>query len=73
MKRERSSDKPYRYEKFVVLWKKDESPPNAMPWTGIEPTMNFVREKLEEGCTVQIKPFTREDWTKCGTWGKREV
>ena len=51
-----------KYEKFVVLFSKGKSPPNAIPWTGIDQTMEFVREKLEEGYTIQVKPFTREDW-----------
>ena len=51
-----------KYEKFVVMYKKNGNPPNAVPWTGLEPTLEFIKEKLEEGCTVQVKPFTREEW-----------
>ena len=51
-----------KYEKFIVLWNKGNSRPNAMPWTGIDQTMRFIQEKLEDGCTVQVKPYTREEW-----------
>ena len=47
-----------KYEKFMVLYNKPGNPPNAIPWTGIGPTMEFIKEKLEEGCIVQVKPFT---------------
>lgn len=51
-----------KYEKFVVLYNKPGNPPNAVPWTGLEPTLEFIKGKLEEGYTVQVKPFTRENW-----------
>lgn len=51
-----------KYEKFIVLYNKKRNPPNAVPWTGLEPTIDFIREKLEEGCIIQVKPFTREEW-----------
>ena len=53
-----------KYEKFVVLYNKPGNPPNAIPWTGIDQTMQFVHDKLEEGYMVQVKPFTREEWAK---------
>lgn len=53
-----------KYEKFLVLYKKEGHPSNAVPWTGIEQTMSFIREKLEDGYSIQVKPFTREDWAK---------
>jgi hypothetical protein len=55
-----------KYEKFVVMWNKGNVPPNAMPWTGIHQVMAFIQEKLEEGCNVQVKPFTREEWANKG-------
>ena len=51
-----------KYEKFIVLYNKKGNPPNAVPWTGLEPTIDFIREKLEEGCIIQVKPFTRKEW-----------
>lgn len=52
-----------KYEKFMVLYNKPGNPPNAIPWTGIDQTIEFVKEKLEEGYVVQVKPFTREEWS----------
>ena len=52
-----------KYEKFMVLYNKSGNPPNAVPWTGIDQTIEFVKEKLEEGYAVQVKPFTREEWS----------
>ena len=52
-----------KYEKFMVLYNKPGNPPNAIPWTGIDQTIEFVKEKLEEGYAVQVKPFTREEWS----------
>ncbi len=57
-------DNNKKYEKFMVLYSKPRNPPNAIPWTGIEQTMGFIREKLEEGYAIQVKPFTREDWAR---------
>ena len=51
-----------KYEKFLVLYNKPGNPPNAIPWTGIGPTMEFIKEKLEDGYVVQVKPFTRDEW-----------
>lgn len=51
-----------KYEKFMVLYNKRGNPPNAVPWTGLDQTIDFIRGKLEEGCVVQVKPFTREEW-----------
>ena len=53
-----------KYVKFMVLYNKPGNPPNAVPWTGIDQTMEFVEEKLEDGYVVQIKPFTKEQWSK---------
>ena len=53
-----------KYVKFMVLYNKPGNPPNAIPWTGIDPTLEFVREKLEDGYSIQVKPFTREDWAR---------
>ena len=50
-----------KYEKFVVMWIKGEAA-RSMPWTGIHQVMEFIQEKLEEGCTIQVKPYTREEW-----------
>ena len=52
-----------KYEKFMVLYNKPGNPPNAVPWTGLEPTLEFIKGKLEEGYVVQVKPFTREEWS----------
>ena len=49
------------YEKFVVMSMKGETE-KSVPWTGIDQTLNYVKEQLEDGCTVQIKPFTRDKW-----------
>ena len=53
-----------KYVKFMVLYNKPGNPPNAVPWTGIDQTMEFVEEKLEDGYVVQVKPFTKEQWSK---------
>lgn len=53
-----------KYVKFMVLYNKPGNPPNAVPWTGIDQTMEFVKEKLEDGYVVQVKPFTRDEWPK---------
>ena len=53
-----------KYVKFMVLYNKPGNPPNVVPWTGIDQTMEFVEEKLEDGYVVQVKPFTKEQWSK---------
>ena len=54
-----------KYEKFMVLYSKNGNPPNAIPWTtGIGPTIEFIKEKLEEGYAIQVKPFTCKEWAK---------
>ena len=53
-----------KYVKFVVLYNKPGNPPNAVPWTGIDQTMKFIRERLEDGYVVQVKPFTRDEWSE---------
>ena len=50
--------------KFMVLYNKPGNPPSAVPWTGIDQTMEFVEEKLEDGYVVQVKPFTKDEWSK---------
>lgn len=57
----RKQEPSSKYEKFVVMWIKGEAA-RSMPWTGIHQVMEFIQEKLEEGCTVQVKPYTREEW-----------
>lgn len=57
----RPADDTKKYEKFTVVYIKDEAA-NAVPWTGIDQVMKFIQEKLEEGYTVQVKPYTREEW-----------
>ena len=57
----RPADDTKKYEKFTVVYIKDEAA-RAVPWTGIDQVMKFVQEKLEEGYTVQVKPYTREEW-----------
>lgn len=51
-------------EKYMVLYNKPGNPPNAVPWTGIDLTMIFIKEKIEDGYVVQVKPFISEDWAK---------
>ena len=46
--------------KFMVLYNNPGNPPNAVPCTGIDQTIKFVRERLEDGYVVQVKPFTKE-------------
>ena len=58
----RGEEMDEKYEKFLVLYKKEGHPSNAVPWTGIEQTISFIREKLEDGYSIQVKPFTRENW-----------
>ena len=53
-----------KYVKFMVLYNKKGNPPNAVPWTGIDRTIEFIREKLEDGYIVQVKPFTMEEWAR---------
>ena len=53
-----------KYVKFMVLYNKPGNPPSAVPWTGIDQTMEFVKEKLEDGYVVQVKPFTKDEWSK---------
>ena len=53
-----------KYVKFMVLYNKLGNPPNAVPWTGIDQTLDFIREKLESGYIVQVKPFTMEEWSR---------
>ena len=55
-------DNSKKYEKFMVLYNKKGNPPNAIPWTGIEPTIEFIKDKLEERYAIQAKPFSREEW-----------
>lgn len=51
------------YNKFVLyLCKGDRT--NIVPWTGIDQTLNYVKEKLSEGYTIQIRPYTQEEWAK---------
>ena len=62
LKKIEEDEKECRYEKFIVLYNKPGNPPNAIPWTGLEPTLEFIKEKLEDGYTVKVKPYTREEW-----------
>ena len=32
--------------------------------TGIDLTLEYAKEKLEDGYTVQIQPYTQEEWAK---------
>lgn len=57
----RPADDTKKYEKFTVVYIKGESA-KSMPWTGIDQVMKFIQEKLEDGYTVQVKPYTREEW-----------
>lgn len=41
-----------KYVKFLVQYNKPGNPPNAVPWTGIDLAMEFVKEKLEAGYVV---------------------
>lgn len=51
------------YNKFVLyLCKGDRT--SIVPWTGIDQTLNYVKEKLSEGYTIQIRPYTQEEWAK---------
>ena len=49
-----------KYVKFLVLYNNPGNPPNAVPCTGIDQTIKFARERLEDGYVVQVKPFTKE-------------
>ena len=53
-----------KYVKFMVLYNKPGNPPNAVPWTGIDQTMKFIRERLDDGYVVQVKPFTMDGWSE---------
>ena len=53
-----------KYVKFLVLYNKPENPQNAVPCTGIDQTMEFVKEKLDDGYVVQVKPFIKDEWSK---------
>lgn len=57
----RPADDTKKYEKFTVVYIKNEAA-KAVPWTGIDQVMKFIQEKLEDGYTVQVKPYTREEW-----------
>ena len=53
-----------KYVKFIVLYNKPGNSPNTVPWTGIDRTLEFIKEKLEAGYVVQVKPFTMDEWSK---------
>lgn len=53
-----------KYVKFLVQYNKPGNSPNAVPWTGIDQTLKFIKEKLEAGYVIQVKPFTMDEWSK---------
>ena len=49
------------YVKFLIYaCKGDEC--SAIPWTGLDCAINHAKDLLEAGFTVQIRPYTREEW-----------
>ena len=52
-----------KYEKFLVMYS-DDNVGGEVPWTGIDQTLAFVKEKLESGFSVHVKPYTRKEWAK---------
>lgn len=52
------------YNKFVVYAFSEEHPVSIAPWTGLDQTLSYAKEKLAEGYTIQIRPYTREEWAK---------
>lgn len=57
------SPKQETYNKFVLYICKGDST-SIVPWTGIDQTLNYVKEKLLEGYTIQIRPYSQEEWAK---------
>ena len=53
------------YKKFVVHAVKDSTnSASRVPFTGIDLTLEYAKEKLEDGYIVQITPYTQEDWAE---------
>lgn len=51
------------YKKFVVYAVKEAThSASRVPMTGIDLTLEYAKGKLEDGYTVQIQPYTQEEW-----------
>lgn len=56
--------KPETYNKFVVYAFSEEHPVSIVPWTGLDQTLSYAKEKLAEGYTIQIRPYSQSEWAK---------
>ena len=52
-----------KYEKFNVLYTEDGHTLKSVPCTGINMTLDLIKELLESGKHVQVHPYTREEWS----------
>ena len=53
-----------KYEKFNVLYTEDGQTLKGVPCTGINLTLDLIKELLESGKTIQVHPYTREEWSR---------
>lgn len=51
------------YDDFVVLFYRGDGT-HIEPSHGLEQTLSYVKEKLSEGYTVQIRPYTQDEWAE---------
>lgn len=56
------------YKKFVVYAAKESTTHSGsrVTMTGLDLTLEYAKEKLEDGYTVQIQPYTQEEWVAKG-------
>ena len=55
------------YKKFVVYAVKESTHSSSrVPMTGIDLALEYAKEKLEDGYTVQVQPYTQEEWAAKG-------
>ncbi len=55
------------YVKFMVYAFNEKSDQSSkVTWTGIGPTLEYAKEKLKDSYTIQITPYTQEEWAAKG-------
>ena len=55
---------PPQYVKFNVLYTEDGQTLKSVPCTGINLTLELIKELLESGKTIQVHPYTRDQWSR---------
>jgi hypothetical protein len=58
-----TGSEPRQYVKFNVLYTEDGHTLKSVPCTGVNLTLDLIKELLESGKHVQVHPYTREEWS----------